>query len=141
MANVSRRLVAESNFAEIASCSDLYAPTGSRGTLRHNLRNNTLSGNAVQLALPDDPFVRFIEIRTFLGFEMLWGRRRGCSTIGACRRQLMECPMPQSNDLSRSLVALEQDRVVELVEIEPTISTMHRSAPTRPHRSAFLLCL
>jgi hypothetical protein len=40
---------------------------------------------------------------------MLWGERRGNRTIVAINRT-MECPMPrQLNDLSRSLVALEQD--------------------------------
>jgi transposase len=49
---------------------------------------------------------------------MLWGERRGNRTIVAINRT-MECPMPrQLNDLSRSLVALEQDAtLIALIEM------------------------
>src|SRR6516162_8075287 len=36
----------------------------------------------------------------------------------AARKQLMECPMPQPNDLSRSLVALDQNStIIAVVEM------------------------
>src|SRR2546426_12799292 len=48
--------------------------------------------------------------------EILWGRRRGCGTIVAVNPS-MERPM-QRNDLSRSLVAFEQDStLVAVVEL------------------------
>lgn len=40
---------------------------------------------------------------------MLWGERRGNSRHRRRYNQPMERPMPQPNDLSRSLFALEQD--------------------------------
>src|SRR5271155_2222312 len=48
---------------------------------------------------------------------MLWGRRRGTGTIVAAHK-LMERLMPQPNDLSRSLVALDQDStIIAVVEL------------------------
>src|SRR6516225_790222 len=46
--------------------------------------------------------------------KMLWGERRGQGTIVAGNNRL-ECPMPQPNDLSRSLAALEQDSTLIVV--------------------------
>src|SRR5215212_939749 len=47
---------------------------------------------------------------------MLWGGRRGRGTIVATERR--ECPMPQANDLSRCLVALEQDdTLIAVIEL------------------------
>src|SRR5438132_13451075 len=43
--------------------------------------------------------------------EMLWGRRRGDGTIVAVANR-WSAPMPQPNDLSRSLVALDQDSTI-----------------------------
>src|SRR6516165_12093345 len=43
--------------------------------------------------------------------EMLWGRRRRNGTIVAAFK-LMERLMPQPNDLSRSLVALDQNSTI-----------------------------
>src|ERR1700740_724545 len=45
---------------------------------------------------------------------MVWGGRRGDGTIVAPNRP-MECPMPQPNDLGRSLVALDQDSTLVAV--------------------------
>src|ERR1700756_3391186 len=45
---------------------------------------------------------------------MLWGERRRCGTFGASNNP-KECPMPQSNDLSRSLAALNQDSTLVIV--------------------------
>jgi transposase len=45
---------------------------------------------------------------------MLWGERRRRGTFGALNNP-MECPMPQSNDLSRSLAALNQDSTLVVV--------------------------
>src|ERR1700739_3758200 len=48
---------------------------------------------------------------------MLWGRRRGNGTIVAAHK-LMERLMPQPNDLSRSLVALDQNStIIAVVEM------------------------
>ena len=48
---------------------------------------------------------------------MLWGRRRRNGTIVAAFK-LMERLMPQSNDLSRSLVALDQNStIIAVVEM------------------------
>src|SRR6202043_3133657 len=46
--------------------------------------------------------------------EMLWGRRRGDGTIVAVANR-WSAPMPQPNDLSRSLVALDQDSTIIVV--------------------------
>src|SRR3954449_9920379 len=49
--------------------------------------------------------------------EKLWGERRGSGTLvaGTNRRR---CPMPQPNDLSRSLTALDQDStLIAVVEM------------------------
>jgi hypothetical protein len=43
-----------------------------------------------------------------VGIEMLWGERRGQGIIVAGNNR-RGCPMPQPNDLSRSLAALDQD--------------------------------
>ena len=49
--------------------------------------------------------------------EMLWGRRRRNGTIVAAFK-LMERLMPQPNDLSRSLVALDQNStIIAVVEM------------------------
>jgi hypothetical protein len=40
--------------------------------------------------------------------KMLWGGRRGLGTIDAAK-QPMESPVPQVDDLSRSLTAFDQD--------------------------------
>src|SRR5436309_15203223 len=49
--------------------------------------------------------------------EMLWGRRRGDGTIVAVANR-WSAPMPQPNDLSRSLVALDQDStIIAVVEM------------------------
>jgi hypothetical protein len=40
---------------------------------------------------------------------MLWGGRRGHGTIVASETVTVECRMPKFNDLSRCLVALEQN--------------------------------
>src|SRR6202030_2352849 len=49
--------------------------------------------------------------------EMLWGRRRGDGTIVA-EANRWSAPMPQPNDLSRSLVALDQDStIIAVVEM------------------------
>src|SRR5208283_318659 len=45
---------------------------------------------------------------------MLWGGRRRCGTFGASNNP-MECAMLQSNDLSRSLTALNQDSTLVVV--------------------------
>jgi len=42
---------------------------------------------------------------------MVWGERRGEGTIVAANNPT-ECPMPQPNDLSRSLAALDQDNTL-----------------------------
>src|SRR5437660_10064366 len=48
---------------------------------------------------------------------MLWGRRRGDGTIVAVANR-WSAPMPQPNDLSRSLVALDQDStIIAVVEM------------------------
>src|SRR6202045_1798655 len=48
---------------------------------------------------------------------MLWGRRRGDGTIVATANR-WSAPMPQPNDLSRSLVALDQDStIIAVVEM------------------------
>src|SRR6059058_3532046 len=48
---------------------------------------------------------------------MLWGRRRGDGTIVAVANR-WSAPMPQRNDLSRSLVALDQDStIIAVVEM------------------------
>ena len=48
---------------------------------------------------------------------MLWGRRRGDGTIVAVANR-WSAPMPQPNDLSRSLVALDQDStIIAVVEL------------------------
>src|ERR1700757_2688606 len=46
--------------------------------------------------------------------KMLWGERRRRGIFGASNNP-MECPMPQSNDLSRSLAALNQDSTIVVV--------------------------
>src|SRR5882757_1176436 len=49
--------------------------------------------------------------------EMLWGRRRGCGTIVASKTNRWSAPM-QRNDLSRSLVAFDQNStLVAVVEL------------------------
>src|SRR5580704_747472 len=49
--------------------------------------------------------------------EMLWGRRRGDGTIVAVANR-WSAAMPQPNDLSRSLVALDQDStIIAVVEM------------------------
>ena len=49
--------------------------------------------------------------------EMLWGRPRGDGTIVAVANRC-SAPMPQPNDLSRSLVALDQDStIIAVVEL------------------------
>jgi hypothetical protein len=45
---------------------------------------------------------------------MVWGARRGNGTIVAATKT-MERPMPKLNDLSRSLIALEQDATLIVV--------------------------
>src|SRR5437764_4959732 len=51
------------------------------------------------------------------GREMLWGRRQGDGTIVAVANR-WSAPMPQPNDLSRSLVALDQDStIIAVVEM------------------------
>ena len=57
---------------------------------------------------------------------MLWGKRRGQGTIVAGNK-LMECPMPQQNDLSRSVAALEPDSTL-IVVIEMSQSSWHVAA-------------
>src|SRR5258705_957585 len=48
---------------------------------------------------------------------MLWGRRRGCGTIVASKTNRWSAPM-QRNDLSRSLVAFDQNStLVAVVEL------------------------
>src|SRR5712672_2099343 len=48
---------------------------------------------------------------------MLWGRRRGDGTIVAVANR-WSAPMPQPNDLSRSLIALDQDStIIAVVEM------------------------
>src|SRR5260370_19930294 len=48
---------------------------------------------------------------------MLWGRRRGDGTSVAVANR-WSAPMPQPNDLSRSLVALDQDStIIAVVEM------------------------
>jgi hypothetical protein len=46
--------------------------------------------------------------------KILWGERRRRGTFGASYNP-MECPMPQLNDLSRSLAALNQDSTLVVV--------------------------
>src|SRR3954464_2492080 len=56
-------------------------------------------------------------MRRHAGSEKLWGERRGSGTLvaGTNRRR---CPMPQPNDLSRSLTALDQDStLIAVVEM------------------------
>src|SRR5216684_868563 len=43
--------------------------------------------------------------------KMVWGERRGEGTIVAANEPT-ECPMPQPNDLSGSLAALDQDNTL-----------------------------
>src|SRR5580693_1094578 len=63
------------------------------------------------LCLPASPRVRGWDL------EMLWGRRRGDGTIVAVANR-WSAPMPQPNDLSRSLVALDQDStIIAVVEM------------------------
>jgi transposase len=56
-------------------------------------------------------------MQSFVGVQRLWGRRRGWSTIGAGSNQ-RSSPVPQPNDLSRSLVPLQQDStLVAVIEL------------------------
>src|SRR4051812_41266097 len=49
--------------------------------------------------------------------EKLWGERRGSGTFVAVGNR-RGCPMPQPNDLSRSLTALDQDStLIAVVEM------------------------
>src|SRR5205809_6582053 len=51
------------------------------------------------------------------GREMLWGRRQGNGNFVAVANR-WSAPMPQPNDLSRSLVALDQDStIIAVVEM------------------------
>jgi hypothetical protein len=49
-----------------------------------------------------------------LNVKMLWGERRRCGTFSASNN-LIECRMPQSNDLSRSFAGLNQDSTLVVV--------------------------
>jgi transposase len=61
--------------------------------------------------------VETIKDPAFARIEMLWGRRRGDGTIVAVANR-WSAPMPQPNDLSRSLVALDQDStIIAVVEM------------------------
>ena len=61
--------------------------------------------------------VETIKDPMFAKIEMLWGRRRGDGTIVAVANR-WSAPMPQPNDLSRPLVALDQDStIIAVVEM------------------------
>ena len=49
---------------------------------------------------------------------MLWGRRRGDGTINRCKQATHGVPYAQPNDLSGSLVALDQNStIIAVVEM------------------------
>src|SRR5215218_7348030 len=66
--------------------------------------------------------------------QILWGRRRGQGTIVAT--EPTECPMPPANDLSRCLVALEQDTtliaVIELSQASWLVAGMAPGVERQP---------
>ena len=71
-----------------------------------------------------------------LGVEILWGERRGSGSLIAVSK-LTGCPMPQANDLSRSLTALDQDStLIVVVEMSQSSWLVGAAIPGVERRAA-----
>src|SRR6202040_864336 len=92
----------------------LFLRGAASATYQQTLARQILGGQPVSRFMNRPPIIVPPDLSVR---EMLWGRRRGDGTIVAVANR-WSAPMPQPNDLSRSLVALDQDStIIAVVEM------------------------